>query len=160
MTHPSLQTHSYAKSIVARLVLAFALAPSSTLGAATTGRSTPASLTVTFQGLKTVSGTVRVSLSRDPEGFAGKATAADQAAITVTGPTATATFVGLKPGTYAIRAFHDLNGDGKLNANAFGIPIEPYAFSNNAHGSMGPPSWSAAAFQVRSGANGQTIDID
>jgi uncharacterized protein (DUF2141 family) len=70
------------------------------------------------------------------------------------------TFAPLKPGTYAIKAFHDLNGDGKMNTNPFGIPTEPYAFSNDASGVMGPPGWTDAAFEVKAGANRQTIDID
>jgi len=161
MTRPSLQTHSRAKSIIARLLsAAFALAAPAGLHAAAAASAAPASLTVTFQGLKTSSGAVMVALSSDPDGFAGKGDPVNQAKIVVTGATASATFTGLKPGTYAIRAFHDLNGNGRLDANAFGIPTEPYAFSNNARGTMGPPSWSAAAFEVRSGDNGQTIDID
>lgn len=36
----------------------------------------------------------------------------------------------LQYGTYAIALFHDLNGNGKLDQNAFGVPTEPYAFSN------------------------------
>lgn len=35
----------------------------------------------------------------------------------------------LQYGTYAIAMFHDLNGNGKLDQNAFGVPTEPYAFS-------------------------------
>ncbi|MBK7870897.1 MAG: DUF2141 domain-containing protein [Saprospiraceae bacterium] len=34
-------------------------------------------------------------------------------------------------GKYAIAVFHDLNENGKLDKNSFGIPTEPYAFSNN-----------------------------
>ena len=78
----------------------------------------------------------------------------------VAGPTADVTFRDLKPGAYAIRAFHDVNGDGTLNTNPFGIPIEPYAFSNNAHGAMGPPGWDAASITLKTGDNRQTIDID
>ena len=119
-----------------------------------------ASLTVTFQGLKTPSGTIMVALSDGAESYGGKAPPAAQAAIPVAGGAAVATFSGLRPGTYAIRAFHDLNGDGRLNVNPFGIPTEPYAFSNNARGMMGPAPWAAAAFRVEAGENRPTIDID
>jgi uncharacterized protein (DUF2141 family) len=70
----------------------------------------------------------------------------------------TATFEGLAPGEYAIRAFHDVNGDGQMNRNPFGMPIEPYAFSNNAVGNMGPASWERSRFTVE-GATTQTISI-
>ena len=57
-----------------------------------------------------------------------------------------------------MKAFHDVNGDGEMNTNPFGMPIEPYAFSNNAVGNMGPARWSAAHFAV-SGETTQTISI-
>ena len=34
-------------------------------------------------------------------------------------------------GTYAIAIFHDENNNGKLDKNIFGVPVEPYSFSNN-----------------------------
>ena len=44
-------------------------------------------------------------------------------------------------GTYVIAAFQDLNGNGKLDTNLFGVPTEPYGFSKT------PPSkWRAPAF--------------
>ncbi len=32
-------------------------------------------------------------------------------------------------GTYVLAAYHDVNGNGKLDRNFFGIPTEPYGFS-------------------------------
>lgn len=54
---------------------------------------------------------------------------------------------GLMAGTYAIAVFQDLNEDGILNKGVFGVPSEPYGFSNNARGKFGPPSFQAAAFR-------------
>lgn len=48
----------------------------------------------------------------------------------------------------AIAVFQDLNGDGKLTKNGFGLPIEPYGFSNNARGLLGPPSFSQAMITI------------
>jgi uncharacterized protein (DUF2141 family) len=48
----------------------------------------------------------------------------------------------------AIAVFQDLNGDGKLTKNSFGLPVEPYGFSNNARSLLGPPSFSRAAFTM------------
>jgi uncharacterized protein (DUF2141 family) len=50
--------------------------------------------------------------------------------------------------TTGIAIFQDLNGDGKLTKNGFGLPTEPYGFSNNARSTFGPPSFSQAAFKV------------
>jgi uncharacterized protein (DUF2141 family) len=45
-----------------------------------------------------------------------------------------------------------------MNRNPFGMPTEPYAFSNNAVGNMGPAGWDRARFTVQ-GATAQTISI-
>ena len=67
---------------------------------------------------------------------------------------------GLKPGRYAVRAFHDVDGDGKLSVNPFGAPTEPVAFSNNARPMMGPAAWTDAAFEVGPGGAVHLITID
>lgn len=61
------------------------------------------------------------------------------------------------PGRYAIRLFHDRNGDGKLGTNLMGIPNEPFGFSNDAPVQFGPPAFEAAAFDV--GATGISITV-
>jgi len=71
----------------------------------------------------------------------------------------TATIEGLAPGTYGVKSFQDINGDGKMNTNPFGIPTEPYAFSNNARGHMGPPTWAEARFEVPASGAAQTIRL-
>ncbi len=53
----------------------------------------------------------------------------------------------LPPGDYAVKLFHDANGNGKLDANALGLPQEGYGFSNNA-GHFGPASFSDAAVKI------------
>ena len=63
-------------------------------------------------------------------------------------------FKDLPPGQYAAVAFQDANGNGKLDKNLLGIPKEPYGFSNDARGSVGPPKFSAAAVTIKS--NGAT----
>jgi len=79
--------------------------------------------------------------------------------IPANGRNVVARFEGLKPGTYAVQAFHDLNGDGRLNTNLVGYPIEPFAFSNNAPPRVGPAPWSAAAFEVGAKGAAQTLTI-
>jgi uncharacterized protein (DUF2141 family) len=69
--------------------------------------------------------------------------------IATTGGAVTVAFDHLPAGDYAFKAYHDVNGDGQLNTNPFGMPTEPYAFSNNAVGHMGPAGWDAAHFTVR-----------
>jgi uncharacterized protein (DUF2141 family) len=48
------------------------------------------------------------------------------------------------PSQFAVAAYHDKNSDGILNRSMFGIPAEPYGFSNQARGNFGPPSFEQA----------------
>jgi uncharacterized protein (DUF2141 family) len=57
------------------------------------------------------------------------------------------TFKDLEKGTYAIKLFHDVNNNGKMDTNMFGIPQEGYGFSNNV-GKFGEPDFIDAAFAV------------
>jgi len=69
------------------------------------------------------------------------------------------TFYDLKEGTYAVSIFHDENDNGKLDANFIGIPSEPYAFSNNAKGKFGPPSFEDCQIEVKRGEKEITIKL-
>lgn len=80
--------------------------------------------------------------------------------LEVTGAEAAQTVTGLKPGVYAIKVFHDVDCDGRMGTNAFGVPLEPYAASNNAPSRMGPPAWADARFEVTAEGAVQTITID
>ena len=53
--------------------------------------------------------------------------------------------------TIAIACFQDINGNQKLDTNTFGIPTEPYAFSNNARGKWKKSTWDDAAIKWKSG---------
>jgi uncharacterized protein (DUF2141 family) len=64
--------------------------------------------------------------------------------------------MAIPKGDYAISVFHDLNGNGVLDTHLFGIPKEPYGFSNNARGTMGPPSFEDCTFSFE---GEKTIDI-
>ncbi|MDQ3125692.1 MAG: DUF2141 domain-containing protein [Pseudomonadota bacterium] len=104
------------------------------------------------------SGMVMIALFDNATAFDGRNGAAvAQTAISASGRVV-ATFDNLPAGEYAVKAFHDVNGDGEMNTNPFGMPTEPYAFSNNAVGNMGPARWDRAHFAV-SGETAQTISI-
>ncbi len=81
------------------------------------------------------------------------------ATVSAAGAAPSANIAGLPPGAYAVRAFQDVNENGKLDANPFGLPVEPYGFSRDARPNMGPPAFEAAAFTVTAGANAQTIHL-
>lgn len=52
----------------------------------------------------------------------------------------------LPEGSYAAALLHDENNDQKMNFSMIGLPKEGYAFSNNAMGLAGPPSFQKASF--------------
>ncbi len=112
-------------------------------------------VTLTFETGATT-GRVMVALY-DSEAAYGSDRPVARTAIEASGPVVAA-FRGLPAGDYAAKAFHDVDGDGRMDANPFGMPTEPYAFSNNAVGNMGPASWERARFTV-SGDVAQTIRL-
>ncbi len=64
------------------------------------------------------------------------------------GDSVSVTFPAVPYGTYAIKTFQDLDGDGKLKTGFMGAPEEPWGFSNDATGFMGPADFSDAKFEL------------
>ena len=89
-------------------------------------------------------------LLNDPLRAAGIALRADAGPQTIV-------IAGLKPGRYAVITFHDENDDGKLGSTPWGVPLEGYGFSNDAHGFLHAPSFDAAAFDVTDSGTTTTI---
>jgi len=53
----------------------------------------------------------------------------------------------------AVSVMHDENGNGKMDSNVLGIPLEGYATSNNVpHSMTGPPRYKDAEFEMRASA--------
>ncbi|MEH6477778.1 MAG: DUF2141 domain-containing protein [Sneathiella sp.] len=114
----------------------------------TISSATAADLIVNVNGVRSSDGTIRIALHDGTEGFPkARKPVAVQASNAAPGALVFV-FPNLQPGIYAITLFHDENGDEKLDSNLFGIPTEGYGFSNNATGTMGPPSFADAAIEV------------
>jgi uncharacterized protein (DUF2141 family) len=87
-----------------------------------------------------------------PQSFPGQ--------VEVRGPEVALRFPNHRAGQVcSIRAFRDENNNQKLDLGNFGIPKEPYAFSNNAQAQFGPPKPEATRFELQPGQNSQTITI-
>ena len=125
-------------------VLVFAFCISGLLAMAGTDKK--ATLTVTVKNLKSKEGKVSVSLFKDEKSFLNDGESR-HTVITQEGE-ASVTFDGIHPGVYAVSVIHDENGNGKLDTAVFGIPVEPYGFSNNARGTFGPASFDDSKFVV------------
>ncbi len=116
-----------------------------------------AKLTVTVTNIAEHKGALMIAIY-DKAGYdTDKQVAAGM--VPVTADTASTTF-DLPAGQYGIKMFHDVDGDGKMGMNPFGMPIEPFAFSNNAPAQFGPAKWDAAAFTVEAPATTQTIKLN
>lgn len=62
-------------------------------------------------------------------------------------------------GEYAVAVFADMNGNGVLDSNFFGIPQEPVGVSCNAQGRFGPPKFADAAFKMGDGVTALAIEL-
>jgi uncharacterized protein (DUF2141 family) len=63
----------------------------------------------------------------------------------------------VEPGDYAIAVYHDENSNGQMDKRVFGIPKEPYGFSNNFRPVMSAPKFNDCKFSV--GDAGKAISI-
>ncbi|USG61955.1 DUF2141 domain-containing protein [Sneathiella marina] len=130
------------------------------IGAFTVSFAAAADLRVNVQGIRSSDGTIRIALHDGEKGFPkDRKPVAAQAQNAVPG-SLVFIFSGLQPGNYAVTLFHDENGNEKLDSNLFGIPTEGYGFSNNARGSLGPPSFVEAVIEIKTSnvANDVTIE--
>lgn len=55
---------------------------------------------------------------------------------------------GIPPGRYAVQAYHDGDGNGRLRRGLFGLPAEAIGFSRDAPLRLGPPRFEDAAIDV------------
>ena len=121
-------------------------------------------LRITVEGIRSTQGTVLIGLYDSPRTFLRAVEAADRASFLIdpdrfgavalranTALKSAVVFTNLEPGRYAAVAFHDENGNGKLDKNFLGSPTEPYGFSNKAQGLLGPPSFADAAVALGDG---------
>lgn len=121
------------------------------------GPAMAADLTVTVDQIQSNDGKVYVTLWGSKETWLD-----DQKSLQNIGlPAATGavTFVlhDVAPGRYAIATFHDENGNGQMDFNFIGYPIEGYAFSRDVRPFLSAPSFESCAFDV--GVDDLTLTI-
>lgn len=137
--------------------VATAQAPAPQAAQAATASS--ASLTIRFEKITAPSGRILMSVydSEAAHDAGGKPVRVGM--VEVEGADASITLSGLAPGRYAIKVLHDVDGDGQMKTNPFGMPLEPFAFSNGAKPEGGPALWKAASFEVPAGASETRISF-
>ncbi len=144
---------------VTKIITAIAInLPVIAAAAAAQSANPPANLELNFNGIETPKGNIMIALFDSEEAYNS-----DKAIRTIAAPADKAdvkTLVnGLVPGRYAIKSFHDIDSNNQMGTNPYGMPTEPFAFSNNARGQMGPASWKDAAFDIKAGSNTAAITI-
>ncbi|HUI29633.1 MAG TPA: DUF2141 domain-containing protein [Candidatus Acidoferrales bacterium] len=120
---------------------------------------TTGSLTIVVQGLRSDKGTVQIGLFNSEETWKSGKAKFRGAKVGINGGKAIWVVEDIPYGIYAVRLFHDENGNDKLDANLFGMPSEDYGFSNNAKGMFGPPGFDKAKFSFDEGHNEIIITI-
>ncbi|HVA78232.1 MAG TPA: DUF2141 domain-containing protein [Candidatus Binataceae bacterium] len=118
----------------------------------------PGDIRVNFLGCPNTKGKVKCAIYNSPDGFpTDRSKITQSAASPVTGDRGVCVFKGLPPGNYAVAAFQDEDGTGKMRKNMLGIPQEVYGFSNDARNSLSAPSFDQAAFKYPGGTMDLTI---
>ena len=116
---------------------------------------------VVLSGFETNQGFVLVSLHDQKKSFPDDAKKAKKLArAQIKNKRAVLRFKGLTYGRYAISAFHDENDNRKLDTNFLGIPKEAVGASNNAKGTLGPPKWKDAVFELKGPSVTQKIKLE
>jgi uncharacterized protein (DUF2141 family) len=106
-----------------------------------------ADLEVAVSEVRGGEGQVKLMLFEREEGFRKEDKARQVLALPAAAGTVTGVFRQLLPGRYAVIAYHDENGNGKLDLRFGMFPKEGYGLSNNPELS-GPPKFKNAAFEV------------
>ena len=108
------------------------------------GAAPTATLTIDVGNVRSNAGRVHVDVCPEArflkDGCPFSAAAPAHAGVT------TITVANVPAGRYAVQAFHDENGNGKVDRILFGIPKEGVGFSRDAKIRMSPPKWNEAVF--------------
>lgn len=145
-------------AILALGLLALLPAGAGAQNSAGTG-SAESSLTIDFQGIKVHRGVVLGAIFDSRGTYEANKGAMRELKLSAVDGDVSVTIAGLKPGRYAVKTFQDIDSNGAMRFNPVGMPLEPYAFSNNARGLFGPASWGAASFEVKPGPNHQVLRL-
>lgn len=104
-------------------------------------------LQITVNNFENIKGKLQVCLTDKKEDFLKQCEYS--VVVLVTNNTVSLEIANIKKGVYSISLFHDENNNGVLDTKGFfGIPSEPYGFSNNPSTTFGPPSFEKCTFLI------------
>ena len=116
-------------------------------------------LTITIDGFESNDGLARIVLFDSPDSYLGVGPPFRIDSVPIRDLRATWISKSVPPGTYAAIVHHDQNANNALDRPYFGLPLEPYGYSNGAFKTFGIPGFDIVQFAVNDGSNNQQISI-
>ena len=114
-------------------------------------KKTDFTLSMKVGNFKTIKGVLRVCVTDKKDDFLKSCTFSK--IVAVEDKTVSLKIENIEKGNYAVSVYHDENNNGVLETGGvFGIPIEPYGFSNNPSMTFGP-SFKKSVFKMNSDKN-------
>lgn len=108
------------------------------------GSCNKSDLKLVIKGIDDIKGSMYIAVFDNKESFPDFGKQLVEKVLPVDSKTLNYTFKDLPDSDYAVAIFHDKNNNGKLDKNAFGIPLEPYGFSQNARARFSAPPFNDA----------------
>ena len=124
--------------------------------AANGGRA--AELTVAVTGVRDDANTVRIALYADADSFRHEQSARQVLSLPAAPGTVSGVFHDLPAGRYAVLAYHDENGNQKLDMVLGMFPDEGWGLSNDPT-VIGPPQFEDSAFELAEPATTITVPL-
>ena len=114
-------------------------------------KKTSLTLTIEVASFENTKGVLRVCVTDQKDDFLKSC--AFSKIVTVEDDTVSLKIENIEKGNYAVSVYHDENNNGNLETGGvFGIPVEPYGFSNNPTMTFGP-SFKKSVFKMTSDKN-------
>ena len=105
-----------------------------------------ATLEIVVRAVHDDRGQVRIGVCRRDE-FLSE-TCAHHAVVAASAGEVRASIADVPPGTYAVAAYQDIDGSGRLRRTFFGMPQEDLGFSRDPVLRFGPPSFQQSAIVI------------
>ena len=132
-----------------KIFSAFSIILLMSMGLLFKGMIQPAQLVIQVSNIKKTQGFIVVSIFNNKKDYLIDEKAYRKVRIPVDQQALSCVFTNLPQGHYSVALYHDVNGDGVCNRNLFGIPKEPYAFSNNKKPIISAPSFEETHFKFK-----------
>ncbi len=112
-------------------------------------------VTIIVSGVRQAGGKLFVDLCREQEFLTSHCYRSAERQISAAG-TQRFIFRDVSPGVYAAQALHDVNGNGQVDRDGYGAPVEPTGVSRNPRSAMRAPTFAEAAITYE----GKAITIE